>query len=227
MVAKSAADAIRTALNASHTVTAAARRRTTSSSSFPANDDKVSDFSSRGIRDAGNVKPDVTGVGQSVFSAGMGTGNDGLSDSGTSMATPDGRRARGARPLGARQLEPRRGQGRHHEHGRPGSLHGRQSHAARSTPRTGSAPAASTRKAALDNGVLAYVTDDPGAVSASFGTIEATGPMTLHKTIKIDNKSGTSETYNTSYEALTSVPGATYSVSPSQVTVGRGSSRRR
>ena len=34
------------------------------------------------------MKPDVTAVGVSVFSAGSGTGNEGLNDSGTSMATP-------------------------------------------------------------------------------------------------------------------------------------------
>jgi len=68
--------------------------------------------------------------------------------------------------------------------------------------------------------VLAYVTDDPGAVSASFGTVEATGstPIVLHKTIQLDNQSGTAETYTPSYQALTQVPGAVYSV-PSTVTV--------
>ncbi len=40
--------------------------------------------------------------------------------------------------------------------------------------------------------------------------------MTLHKTIKLDNQGGTDETYDTSYDALTSVPGADYSVSPSR-----------
>ncbi len=79
-------------------------------------------------------------------------------------------------------------------------------------------------KAALGNEVLAYVTDDPGAVSASFGTIEATGPMTLHKTIELDNQSGSPETYDTSYDALTTIPGVVYSVSPSTVTVPANSS---
>ena len=48
--------------------------------------------------------------------------------------------------------------------------------------------------------------------------------MTLHKTIKLDNQGGSDETYDASYQATTVVPGATYSVSPSQVTVPAGSS---
>src|SRR5207249_11471214 len=54
-----------------------------------ADNDTLNDSSSRGVRNAGNVKPDVTGVGTSVFSTAMGTGNDGTSLSGTSMATPE------------------------------------------------------------------------------------------------------------------------------------------
>ncbi|MGH8181048.1 MAG: S8 family serine peptidase, partial [Steroidobacteraceae bacterium] len=46
-------------------------------------------FSSQGPRFGDSVlKPNVTAPGVSIFSAGMGTGNGGLYDSGTSMATP-------------------------------------------------------------------------------------------------------------------------------------------
>src|SRR5262249_13998092 len=55
---------------------------------FPDDIDRVGVSSSRGIHAAGDVKPDVTAVGTSVFSAASGTGNDGISDTGTSMATP-------------------------------------------------------------------------------------------------------------------------------------------
>ena len=79
-------------------------------------------------------------------------------------------------------------------------------------------------KAALDNKVLAYVTDDPGEVTASFGPVAATAPMTLTKTIKLDNQGSSDETYDASYVAITTVPGASYSVSPSQVTVAAHSS---
>jgi len=46
-------------------------------------------FSSQGPRFGDSIlKPNVTAPGVSIFSAGMGTGNGGLYDSGTSMATP-------------------------------------------------------------------------------------------------------------------------------------------
>jgi subtilisin family serine protease len=86
LVTKSAGDTIRAQLGSGVTISG------TTANSFKeliaGDDDKVASFSSRGIRNAGDVKPDVTGVGASVFSAGMGTGNEGLSDSGDSMVTP-------------------------------------------------------------------------------------------------------------------------------------------
>jgi hypothetical protein len=79
-------------------------------------------------------------------------------------------------------------------------------------------------RAALDNPVLAFVTNDPGAVSASFGPLEVSGPTTLTKTIELENTSGTQETYDTSYDPLTTIPGVAYSVSPATVTVPASSS---
>src|SRR5262249_28241727 len=88
-VVKSAADEIRTALDASQPVTVSGTTANDFQQLVPGGDGKVASFSSPGIRSAGDVKPDVSGVGASVFSAGMGTGNEGLNDSGTSMATPE------------------------------------------------------------------------------------------------------------------------------------------
>ena len=220
LVTKSAGDTIRAQLGAGVTISGTTANGT--EQLFPTDDDKVASFSSRGIRNAGDVKPDVSAVGQSVFSAGMGTGNDGLSDSGTSMATP--------MVAGLSALV-------HSEHSSwnaeeikadimntagqdlfTGDSHGGTKYGPN---RVGAGRI--DAQAALHNEVLAFVTDDPGAVSASFGPIAATGPMTLHKTIKLENKSLTGKTYNTSYQALTSVPGTGYSVSPSTVTVNAGS----
>src|SRR5207244_13338307 len=82
MVVKSAGDTIRAQLASGVHVTG------TGANDFhlliTADNDKVASFSSRGIREAGNVKPDVSAVGVSVFSALMGSGNDGASFSGTS-----------------------------------------------------------------------------------------------------------------------------------------------
>ena len=187
----------------------------------PGDDDTVASFTSRGIRDAGNVKPDVAAVGVSVFSAGMGTGNDGLNDSGTSMATPE--------VAGLDALVRNVNSGWTPEEIKADimntagqDLFTGQNHTGKTFAPGRVGAGRIDAKAALDNQVLAFVTDDPGAVSASFGTIAATGPMTLHKTIELENTSGSDETYNTSYDPLTAVPGANYSVSPSQVEVDAG-----
>ena len=220
-VVKSASDEIEAALDASQPVSVSGTDPNSFEQNVPGDDDKLASFSSRGIRNAGNVKPDVSAVGQSVFSAGMGTGDDGLSDSGTSMATP--------MVAGLSALVRSENSSWNPEQVKADIMNTADQDLFTGSNHSGDTYAPNRvgagridAKAALDNKVLAYVTDDPGAVSASFGTIEATGPMTLHKTIKLDNQGGSDETYDTSYDALTSVPGADYSVSPSQVTVDAG-----
>ncbi len=222
-VVKSAADAIRTALNASQPVAVSGTTAGDFSQLVPGNDDKVASFSSRGIREAGDVKPDVSGVGASVFSAAMGTGKAGISDSGTSMASPEvaGLSAliRSQNPAWSSEqvkadIMNTAGQDLYTGAGHTGTRY--------APNRVGAGRI--DAKAALDNPVLAYVTNDPGAVSASFGPVAVTAATTLTKTIKLDNTGGTSETYDASYEALTTVPGVAYSVSPAQVTVAAGTS---
>ena len=50
--------------------------------------DQVAGFSSRGVGIANNVKPDVAAPGVTTFSVAVGTGNEGIAESGTSMASP-------------------------------------------------------------------------------------------------------------------------------------------
>ena len=50
--------------------------------------DQIAGFSSRGVATAHGFKPDVAAPGVSVFSAAVGTGNEGIAESGTSMASP-------------------------------------------------------------------------------------------------------------------------------------------
>jgi subtilisin family serine protease len=221
MVTKSAGDAIRAQLGTGVTVSG------TTANGFSLvltqNDDKVAGFTSRGIREAGNVKPDVSGVGVSVFSAGMGTGNDGLNDSGTSMATPQ--------VAGLDALIRNENPGWSPEEVKADIMNTADQDLFTGDNHTGDTFAPGRvgagridAKAALDSQVLAYVTDDPGAVSASFGPLAVTGPTTLTKTIKVDNQSGSSETYDVSYDPITEVSGVDYSVSPDQVTVAAGDS---
>ena len=88
LMTASGSTAIRDALAADLEVTVDGTEINAVTQSFPADNDKISSFSSRGIHAAGNVKPDVAAVGSSVFSTAVGTGDGGVSFSGTSMASP-------------------------------------------------------------------------------------------------------------------------------------------
>jgi subtilisin family serine protease len=222
IVTKSAGDAIRSNLGGGVTITG------TTAGDFkqliPGNDDKVSTFSSRGIGEAGNVKPDVSGVGESVFSASMGTGDQGISFSGTSMASP--------MVAGLSALVRTK-----HPGWNPEEVKADIMNTADQDLFTGSGHSGSTyaperegagridAKAALDNLVLAYVAGDPGAVSASFGPVAVSTSTTLTKTIDVVNKGPSSATYGVSYSAITAVPGASYSVTPSSVTMAAGETK--
>ena len=195
LVAKSGGDAIRAQLAANKTVTIGS----TTSNGFTQIDEALNDtlagFSSRGIRGAGNVKPDVTAVGVSVFSAGNGTGDQGLNDSGTSMATP---MVAGTAALVKSE----------HANWVPEQVKADIMNTANQDlyvdPNHEGAKYAPNRvgagridiKQAVDNTVLAYVKDDPGVVSVSFGPVEATADTApLSKTITVQNTSLTSATY--------------------------------
>ncbi len=233
LVAKSGGDAIRTELLAGHTVTISGTTLNGFQQVDTSLNDTVAGFSSRGINDAGNVKPDVTAVGVSVFSAGSGTGNEGLNDSGTSMATP---MVAGAAALVHSQhpgwspeqvkadLMNTAGQDLYTGNDHTGDRYGPN--------RVGSGRI--DVKAALDNKVLAYSVDnasdgtDNGTVSASFGPLALTPsatPTVLTRTIKVENTSLDSVSYDVTFADRTTIPGATYSVSPSSVTIDPRSSK--
>lgn len=223
LVAKSGGDAIRSELIAGHTVTISG----TTANGFPqvvdSLNDTVASFSSRGIGDAGNVKPDVTAVGGTVFSTGNGTGNEGINESGTSMATP---MVAGAAALlktehpdwSAKQTKA----GIMNTAGQDLFKGGDHTGPTYAPQRVGSGRI--DVEAALDNDVLAYVTEDGGAVSASFGPQAVSEETVLHKTIKVQNTGLTARSYDVSFDNRTTVPGATYSVSPSSITVDPRSS---
>jgi subtilisin family serine protease len=224
MVVKSAGITIRDALNASQTVSVTGTSAGDFAQLVPADDDKVNSSSSRGIRGAGNVKPDVAAVGTSVFSTAMGTGDDGVSETGTSMATP---MIAGLAGL-VKSIHPAwtaeevkadimntAGQ----------DLFVGDSHAGtKYAPNRVGAGRIQADKA-LDNLVVAYVQDNPGAVSVSFGPVAVTGATTLTKTVKVVNKSLHGASYTLAYQALTIVPGVSYQVSPSSLTVPAWSSK--
>ena len=233
LVAKSGADAIRAELVADHTVSISGTTANGFAQFVSGLNDTLAGFSSRGINDAGNVKPDVTAVGVSVFSAGNGTGNQGLNDSGTSMATP---MVAGTAAL-VRSLHPE---------WNPEQVKADIMNTAdqdlyqginHTVPKYAPNRVGSGRidvESALDNQTLAYSIDngsggtDNGTVSASFGPVAVTpsaDPTVLTRTIKVQNTSLNTVTYDVSYDERTSIPGADYTVSPDTVTIDPRSSK--
>ncbi|CCH34436.1 S8 family serine peptidase [Actinosynnema sp. NPDC047251] len=169
--------------------------------------DTPSSFTSRGVRGP-VVKPDVAAPGDSIASAAVGSGNKTAVLSGTSMAAPH---TTGIAAL-VRQAHP---------DWTPEEVKAAIMNSASADVKADGKTYAPNRvgagridgKAALDNQVLAYVQDDPGAVSASFGVVEVTRPVALSKTVKVVNKSTRWVDYTIDYEALTSIPGVKYELS--------------
>jgi subtilisin family serine protease len=223
LITKSGGDAIRAALNANQAVTVTGTSYGTVKQDFPGIVDTVNDSSSRGGHGAGTLKPDVAAVGTSVYSTGVGTGNRGEDLSGTSMAAPmvAGLAAlvKATRPdwtpeMVKADIMNTAGQDLYLGENHTGAKY--------APNRVGAGRIKA--EAALANRVLAYVTDDPGAVSVSFGAVEVTKPVTMTKTVKVQNTGTTAATYTTSYAPATSVPGTSWTVSPASVTVPAGGS---
>lgn len=226
LVNNAGGDAMRAAITGGDPVIVTGTVHNEVTQSFPDDDDKMTDFSSRGIRGAGNVKPDVTAVGGTVFSTAVGTGSEGVSESGTSMAAP---MVAGLAAL-VREAHPT---------WTPEQVKADiMNTAGQDLDTNGSDTAGGTRYApnrvgagriqaapALSNNVLAYVTDDPGAVSVSWGPVEVGAPVSTSKTVKVENTGGSSQTYDVSYDEITAVPGVSYQVSPTSVTVAPGGSQ--
>ncbi|WP_197288751.1 S8 family serine peptidase [Nocardia sp. NRRL S-836] len=183
--------------------------------STPTYDQSISDtpssFTSRGTRGQ-SIKPDVAAPGDTISSTAVGSGNDRSVISGTSMASPH---VAGIAAL-VRQTHPDwtleevkasimntagadvKENGKTFAPNRVG---------------TGRVDA----KSALDNQVLAFVEDDPGYVSANFGTVEVSRPVAKTKTIKIVNKSTRAVEYQVGYTAATTIPGVSYVLSQDRV----------
>jgi subtilisin family serine protease len=196
MVVKSAGDTLRAALGQGVVVGG------TSPVDFPivipGNIDTLNPFSSRGIGGNGNVKPDVAAVGTNVTSAAVGTGSGRISEDGTSLASPmvAGLAAlvRSEHPSWSpldvkADIMNTAGQDLYNGFNHTGL---------RFAPNRAGAGRIQA-DTALDNQVLAYVVNDPGAVSVSFGPVEVAGPTKLTKTVRVVNKGLSSATFNLSY----------------------------
>lgn len=186
--------------------------------------DTLSSFSSRGVRRGDSaLKPDITAPGQSIFSAATGSGTEGASLNGTSMAAPH---VAGGMAL-LRQVYP---------DWTVEELKALAMNTANSPLRVDPA-AGSTQYApgrigsgritltdAVDSDVIAYNADDVGQVSVSFGAVEVLNSRTMVKNIRVRNKGTTSATYAVSYAPSTDIPGVTFTVTPASVTLAANAS---
>jgi subtilisin family serine protease len=186
--------------------------------------DTLSDFSSRGPRRGDSaLKPDIAAPGQSIFSAGVLTGNQGESLNGTSMAAPH---VAGSMAL-LRQLHPTWS---------VEELKALAMNTANTPVRLSNDPNSTkygpsrvgagriTLTEAVDSNVVAYNAEDVGQVSISFGVVEVVNSRTAVKNIRVVNKGNSSATYAVSYSPATDIPGVSFTVTPSSVTVGANSS---
>jgi subtilisin family serine protease len=185
----------------------------------------IVEFSSRGIGVAGNVKPDVAAPGQTVFSAGMGTGDEGLTESGTSMSSPH---AAGVAAL-VRSAHP----GWNAEQVKAAIMNTatQKVFARNADDSTNPLPEAPMRVGAgrvradqaVATSTLAYVDDGSGAVSVSFGRVDASTSLTTRSAkVRVVNTSSSSVAYAAGYDAVDAMPGASYAVRPAAFTVPAG-----
>ncbi len=182
--------------------------------------DQLASFSSRGIGVAGDVKPDVTAPGVTTFSAAAGSGNEGIAESGTSMASPHvaGEAALVRRAHPGWTVEQVKAAimntatqdvfvGPNHT----GDVYGPE--------RVGSGRVKVADAVATTT--LAYVKDDPGVVSVSFGPVAVSkGTQSVSKTVHVVNtRPTTGAAYAISYAAAHPTPGVTYTFSPNQISL--------
>ncbi|TVT49434.1 S8 family serine peptidase [Amycolatopsis rhizosphaerae] len=191
--------------------TLAVRLRGSGRASLPTRDQSIVDtpssFTARGVRGPA-VKPDVAAPGDTISSALRGSGGDRTVLSGTSMAAPH---TAGIAAL-VRQAHPdwpvEEIKAAVVGTAGPDVVANGKTYAPQ---RVGAGRV--DAKAALDTGVVAYVADDPGAVSVSFGTVEAGGPVFRTKTVKVVNHGDRPVTYRLAYTDIDRLPGVRYVLS--------------
>ncbi len=207
------------------TLTNALRNSTAIVSSGPADPtDEIASFSSRGTTNGSSAKPDVSAPGVSVFSAAVGTGNEGISESGTSMAAPH--------TAGLAALVVGKHPGWTPEEVKA-AIMGTADNTVYAEPGQEGPPVGLLRagtgrinaQAAVASQTLAYNATDAGAVSVSFGAVDVTKKTTLTKKVTVVNKRATAAAaYNLGVQSVDTLPGAVWTVSPSAVAIPAGGS---
>jgi subtilisin family serine protease len=181
--------------------------------------DVVYSSSSRGPRSGDSMlKPDIAAPAVSVFSAAYGTGDEGASFNGTSMASPH---VAGSMAL-LRELHPFWTV----EELKALAMNTALMDVRSAAPMTSTVYGPSRIGAgrihlpyAVASDVVAYNPGAPGNVSVSFGAVEVAEVMTATRHIRLHNKQTTPLTFTVAYSGVTDIPGVAYSLSPAQVNV--------
>lgn len=190
--------------------------------------DTISGFTSRGGHGSYSVvKPDIAAPGDTIASAGVGTGNGVLTNSGTSMAAPI---AAGVAALVVAQ----------HPEWTPlqvkaalmnTAVHDLFSEESSGGDQYGPARVGAGRIDALGattTSALAWTEGANNPVSATFGVVNVpidAGIVRRTKTINVANLSNRAATYAVGYQGVTEQPGVSYSLSTRSVTVPARSTR--
>ena len=197
----------------------------------PSTVDQVAGFSSRGWGSEDTVKPDLAAPGVTVFSASVGTGNEGQTDSGTSMAAPH--------TAGMAALVHAAHPSWYPEQVKAALMNTASNSVVRdsaacATTSSGFSAGACTEAPdrvgagrgqvdkAVATQVIAYEFSRDGSVGVSFGHPQVTAPSTYTRLVKVQNDSDSEQTYDVSYAASndgTAPAGVTFST-PATVTVG-------
>ena len=184
----------------------------------PATQDAIATFSSRGGGSAGLLKPDIAAPGVTVFSALYGSGNDGTSNNGTSMATPhvagSAVLVKSAHPDWTPEQVKAALMDTASNPVYARAADGSADHTAPEAPERAGAGRVQVNQA-VANSVLAYATDAGGAVSVSFGPISTVSQLTVGRAITLQNTSTAPVTYTATYAAANSNPGAIYRLTTS------------
>ncbi|CAA9328254.1 MAG: minor extracellular serine protease [uncultured Nocardioidaceae bacterium] len=195
----------------------------------PSITDLVSGFTSRGPHGSvGSVKPDVAAPGDTITSAGVGTGSDQLTISGTSMAAPH---TAGIAAL-VKSRHPRWSVLKVKAAVMNGAVHDLWTGRNRTGDRYGPARVGSGRVDALRSTrtkVLAYSAKKDKRVSVSFGPVAASATedrVVRRQRVVVRNTARAATTATLSYDAVTRQPGVAYRVSPATLTVPGRDTRR-
>ncbi|GAA2001396.1 S8 family serine peptidase [Nakamurella flavida] len=199
--------------------------------SLPTYDDSITDtissFTSRSSHGSlGVVKPDVAAPGDTIASAGIGSGDDAAVLSGTSMASPHtagiAALVRAAHPAWSV------------EQVKAAVMNTADNDLFTGTDRSGlryGPNRVGTGRvdalAAVTTPLLAFSTNVSGGVSASFGVVEApvsADTVTRTRTVTVQNTGSAAADVAMSYDEITPQPGVAYSVSPTTATVPAGGS---